>query len=273
MRVYFTLFCEHVYPSSYGRADFKGVLPQKQIAIPHLPYGFKGSLVIDLSVEALSLKKKLNLYNAENDLLGSFDLPVLADSDMEKIVPFELVWEIEKYGKYRLEIIFEDGQETYSREFDVIKGDAASFNLAKEEIPHQIMLGINDLVQAQEWFKKIFKKARKTILVVDNFWTTKELGYLLSEIKPEIVLSLYTKKEFVKDAEKVKVIHPNTEVKSSNKIHDRYICLDGDSEIWHIGASLNHAGKKVTTINKVTSLEAINKLKTEINGLFPKTFN
>jgi len=272
MRIYFTLFCEHISPSSYGRVDLTGVLPQKQMGIPHLPYIFKGDIAINLSVEALNLKKKLNLYNAENDLLGSFEIPAIAVSDMEKIVPFHLTWKIEKYGKYRLEIVFEDEKETYTREFDVIKGDAASLNLEKEEVPPQILLGTNDLTQAQDWLKKIFKKARKSILVVDNYWETKQLIYLLSEIKPEINLLLYTKKERVKEAEKVRVFHSNTVVQSSNKIHDRYICLDGDSEIWHIGSSLNHAGKKVTTINKITHLEAINKLKQEINKLFPNTF-
>ena len=40
-----------------------------------------------------------------------------------------------------------------------------------------------------------------------------------------------------------------------------------------MGSSLNYAGKKVTTINKLSSIEAIKKLKSETNSIFPDTFN
>ncbi|HUW24384.1 MAG TPA: hypothetical protein VMW04_02020 [Patescibacteria group bacterium] len=274
MRVFFSLFCEHVSEGSYGRINLLDVLPQKQIAIPHVNYLFKGYIVVWISAESAKIKKKLNFYKPDGSLLNSFDFPKQPDDNLEKSICFPLIWPIDNYGEYKIEIIFEDGVNNYLRKFNVIKGDATSFNFDKEEIPPQIVLGSNDQIQAQDWFKKIFKKARKSILVIDNFWTTKELAYLLSEIKPEIILSLYTKncRKIVQDAENVKMIHSNTNVKSSIKIHDRYICLDGDAEIWHIGSSLNYAGKKVTTINKVFAIEAIKKLKNEINAIFPGTF-
>lgn len=274
MRVFFTFFCEHVEEGSYGRLNFRGVLPQKQIAIPHVNYVFKGYIVICLSTETAKIKKKLNFYKSDDSLLNSFDFPEQLDDGLEKSICFPLIWPIKKFGRYKIEITFEDGVSNYLREFMVIEGGAASLNFDKEEIPPQIILGANDQVQAQDWFKKIFKKARKSILVIDNFWTTQELTYLLSEIKPGIELSLYTKSDrrIIQDAENVKNIHLKTTVKSSGKIHDRYICLDGDSEIWHIGSSLNHAGKRVTTINELSSIGAIKKLKDEINNIFPSTF-
>lgn len=274
MRVFFTFFCEHVDEGSYGRINFHGVLPQKQLAIPHKNYVFKGYIVTWISSEAAKIKRKLNLYKSDDVLLSSFDFPEQPDDGLEKSMCFPLNWLIEDFGNYKIEIIFEDGEENYSREFKVIQGDAASLNFAKEEIPPQIILGANDQIQAQEWFKKIFKKAQKSIFVIDNFWTTKELAYLLHEIKPEIELSLFTKKDsrIITDARNVINLHQQTIVKSNNKIHDRYICIDGDSEVWNIGSSLNYAGKRLTTINKVSSIEAIKKLKAEINNIFPGTF-
>ena len=275
MRVFFTFFCEHASEGSYGRFNFQGVLPQKRIAIPHKNYAFKGYIVVWLSAETAKIKKKLNFYKPDGSLLNSFNFPEQPDDGLEKSICFPLIWTLDAYGNYKIEITFEDEIENYIREFSVIKGEAASLNFDREEIPPQIVLGVNDQTQARTWFKKIFKKARKSILVIDNFWTTKELAYLLSEIKPEIRLILYTKsdKRINQDAENVKVIHTDTIVKSSNKIHDRYICLDGDSEIWSMGSSLNYAGKKVTTINKLSSIEAIKKLKSETNSIFPDTFN
>ncbi len=274
MRVFFTLFCEHVSEGSYGRINLIGILPQKQIAIPHLRYVFKGYLVVWVSSETAKVNKKLNFYNPNNTLISSFDFPEHTDDDLEKSIYFPVNWPIDKLGEYLIEILFEDGEETYKREFNVVIGPAASLNLETGEIPPQIVLGGNDQIHAREWFKKIFRRAKKTILVIDNFWTTKELEYLLSEIKPEIKLVLFVKDQErrKKDTENVKLLHANTDIKTSTKIHDRYICLDEDSEIWQIGSSLNHAGGNIMTINKLTSIEAIQKLKSEVNNIFPDTF-
>ena len=46
----------------------------------------------------------------------------------------------------------------------------------------------------------------------------------------------------------------NVEAKENEHCHDRFIVID-NNETWHLGASINHAGKKAFMVNKVNNEE------------------
>ena len=49
------------------------------------------------------------------------------------------------------------------------------------------------------------------------------------------------------------------EISKTNQFHDRFIIID-NKELYHCGASLKDLGKKCFAINKMESMEFINKI-------------
>ena len=54
------------------------------------------------------------------------------------------------------------------------------------------------------------------------------------------------------------LIYPENALQSANRAHDRYIVLDDgtkDMKVYHCGASSKDAGKKITTITRLTDID------------------
>ena len=89
---------------------------------------------------------------------------------------------------------------------------------------------------------------------------------LLAKKQSGVVVTIYT---FTKTKLTVKVVatfnaqYPKLEVKHTNIFHDRFLILDGKM-VYHIGASLEDAGKKCFTVSliKDTGIELLKKLAT-----------
>lgn len=117
-------------------------------------------------------------------------------------------------------------------------------------------------IEADLAYSKIYKSAKKTIFVVDNYIGLKTLE-LLREAKENVSITIFSDniqnrtmltksllQDFQKDYPKVKI----TFQKTNGKYHDRYIAIDYNKEnetIYHCGASSKDAGDKVTTISRI----------------------
>ncbi len=117
-------------------------------------------------------------------------------------------------------------------------------------------------VEADLAYGKIYKSAKKSIDVVDNYISLKTLELFLSA-KDTVEITLFSDnlhnrsrltasmlKDFLQEYPKIHLQLKTT----GGKYHDRYIAIDYGTEqevIYHCGASSKDAGSKITSILKI----------------------
>ena len=119
--------------------------------------------------------------------------------------------------------------------------------------------------KADEAYQKIYRCARSKILIIDDYIGTKTLHHLAHSKKtakitiisdnaarPKLGLAEYN--DFLTE-------NPGrnfTFLQSLHRSHDRYIVLDEgtkDMKVYHCGASSKDAGKRITTITRVSDID------------------
>ena len=112
----------------------------------------------------------------------------------------------------------------------------------------------------------IIKKAKKKILIIDNYIDDSILKMLSKKNKEVEVVILTSNKSNIQniDIQKFNKEYPTLKVAKTNKFHDRFIIID-NKELYHCGASIKDLGNKCFGINKIEDLEIIenfiNKIK------------
>ncbi len=94
------------------------------------------------------------------------------------------------------------------------------------------------------------KEAHDNIIIIDNY-ADKNVLDMIRNLKTDVTIICKSKgllKEI--DINKYQKQYKNLKVVYNNDFHDRYIILD-QKEIYHCGASLNYAGNKTFSINKL----------------------
>lgn len=117
-------------------------------------------------------------------------------------------------------------------------------------------------IEADIAYTKIYKSAKKSVYVVDNYIGLKTLDLLRSvkknveikiisdNIKNKDMLTASIVKDFINDYPGIKLDFKIT----GGKYHDRYIAIDygtSNEKIYHCGASSKDAGNKITTITRI----------------------
>jgi len=117
-------------------------------------------------------------------------------------------------------------------------------------------------IAADAAYKKIYKSAKHTIYVVDNYIGLKTLE-LLREAKETVSIKVFSdniKNRTMLTAsilQDFKRDYPNVAISfqiTDGKYHDRYIAIDYNTEnetIYHCGPSSKDAGEKVATITRI----------------------
>ena len=106
------------------------------------------------------------------------------------------------------------------------------------------------IYDAYAFINELFKKAKKEIILVDNYCDDSVLT-LFSKYK-NLKYTIITKnisKQFKLDIEKYNSQYNNLNIRISNKFHDRFLIFD--NEAYHLGASLKDLGKKVFAFNQI----------------------
>ena len=109
---------------------------------------------------------------------------------------------------------------------------------------------------AKEAYLDIYKQAKKSIYIIDNYVNIKTL-HLLQIVKQNLEITIFTDnmrnylrqsdlKDFQKERPDLKV----KIIKAGGKIHDRYIILD-EKCVYQAGGSSKDAGYKMTSIHEV----------------------
>lgn len=113
--------------------------------------------------------------------------------------------------------------------------------------------------EADELFIKIYKEAKKSIYIIDDYVSIKTLSHLKHK-NNNVDVIIFTKNKGGKDKlRKVEIDDFNkkyskVELRDNNESHDRYIFIDYGTEnekIYHCGASIKDAGKKACFINEI----------------------
>ncbi|MBU5669309.1 ORF6N domain-containing protein [Peptoniphilus sp. MSJ-1] len=152
-------------------------------------------------------------------------------------------------------------------------------NFIDPETYKHFLLMNGDKIEADLAYTKIYKSAKKSIYVIDNYIGLKTLELLRAardktqiivfsdNVKNKDMLTKNILDDFRKD-------YPNIDLKlkiAGKKYHDRYIAIDygtGNEAFYLCGASSKDAGNKVSTITKIEESS-----KDMYHGMFSKILN
>ena len=148
----------------------------------------------------------------------------------------------------------------------VTKADLADFmKLFDSGIEHdEILILDGEPFKADLAYQKIYRRAKRKLIVIDDYISTKTLQHLLHS-KPAIKLTVISDNKArppLRSAEYADFQRENPGrsiefITTANKAHDRYIILDfntKDMKVYHCGASSKDAGKKITSIMQVKDI-------------------
>ena len=119
--------------------------------------------------------------------------------------------------------------------------------------------------KADEAYQKIYRSAKSKIVIVDDYIGTKTLHHLshskkyvkitiISDNAARPKLSLTEYNDFITENPGRTI----TFLQSLHRAHDRYIVLDEgtkDMKVYHCGASSKDAGKRITTITRLSDID------------------
>lgn len=121
--------------------------------------------------------------------------------------------------------------------------------------------------EANEAYINIYKQAKHTIYVIDNYVDIDALS-LLKHKQENVDVTMFTANKGVPKLQRLEVYnfnreYPNLFIKKIREFHDRYIILDygtSDEAMYHCGHSSKDTGNKVSTIHKMLDTEVMHPL-------------
>ena len=128
----------------------------------------------------------------------------------------------------------------------------------------EILILDGEPFQADLAYQKIYEKAEKSVIVIDDYIGLKTLRHLahakkgvqitiISDNKGKTPLKLSEYSDFQAEYPDIKIKF----ITSSDKIHDRYIAVDfgrKNEKLYHCGASSKDAGRRITTIMEIKGI-------------------
>lgn len=135
---------------------------------------------------------------------------------------------------------------------------------AQELEPKQGVFFDGQIFDAYSFVSKLVRKAKSSIVLVDNYVDDSVLT-MLSKRKKGVSAKIYCKrvtKQLGLDLEKHNEQYPSVEIIPFDAAHDRFLILD-ETTVYHIGASLKDLGKKWFAFSKIEkdALKVIEQLK------------
>jgi hypothetical protein len=116
---------------------------------------------------------------------------------------------------------------------------------------------------AYKFISDLFRSAKKSILIIDNYIDDTVLVHLAKRAKDVsvIILTPEITKQLELDVKKFNAQYPKIEIREYKKAHDRFIVID-DAVVYLIGASLKDLGKKLFGFSKmdISAVEMLRKL-------------
>ena len=112
----------------------------------------------------------------------------------------------------------------------------------------------------------IMNKAHKELIIIDNY-ADKSVLDMVSKLKVNVIIIVKAKSLLTEtDIKKYNEEYHNLKIIYNDSFHDRYLILD-QKAIYHLGASLNYAGSKTFSINKLQDDIIKNLLIDNVNNI------
>ena len=130
--------------------------------------------------------------------------------------------------------------------------------------PQQGIFFDGQVFDAYQFFCDLVRKAKKRIVLIDNYVDDTVLT-LLDKRGKGVFATIYTQhisQKFRLDMNRHNSQYPAIEVAHFNKAHDRFLFID--EEVYHIGASMKDLGKKwfgFTLMRDLTAADLLEKIK------------
>lgn len=202
----------------------------------------KGELATKQSKTLIRTFKEMKDFIVENSglLIGNRELMQLAIQSSQNTADIAEIKENMVTKKELAKVIHDFTDPEIRREYLILNGETIEANLA---------------------YNNIYKTAKRSIFVIDNYIGIKTL-VLLKDIENNIAVTIFTdnirRGLHLKEYEDFRKQYPHINISFRHTCgiyHDRYIILDYNSDnerIYHCGASSKDAGNKVTTISEVS---------------------
>ena len=210
----------------------------------------RGDLAVEQSKMLIRLFKKMKDYVIQNrTLIEGYDVNAIALKTFENTRAIKRI---------------EDNMVTKADLSDFMKLFDDNMN-AEETLIWQ-----GELLKADIIYQKIYKKAKKSIIVVDDYIGVKTLLHI-AHGKRDVTRTIITDNRGSKPLRKIEYDdylseYPGREIlflKAGNKSHDRFIVIDygtKDMKMYLCGSSSKDSGKKATMIIKLKEPDNHNKL-------------
>lgn len=118
---------------------------------------------------------------------------------------------------------------------------------------------------ARSFIKDVIAATKEEIVLIDPYADIKALDYFKAKAEGvRVQLFISSRARLTKsDIDAFNVQYGNLDFEIDDSFHDRFIIVDGIT-LYHLGASLNFAGKKVFAITKIDDDNILTSLKNKI---------
>jgi len=162
----------------------------------------------------------------------------------------------------------------YLKEEMATKSDLEEFlvNFSDNHFGKEFLLVDGKTIEAEVAYSDIYKTAKKSIYIVDNYIGVKTL-LLLKDIPAGVNVTIFSDnkakltllqfQEFCKEYPKVKIKFQKT----CDRFHDRFIVLDygtKDEKIYHCGGSSKDGGNRTTVLSQLEDIRLYDDMIKEL---------
>ena len=124
----------------------------------------------------------------------------------------------------------------------------STFNEFKEKKKVNEIYFKGQIYDAYSKILDIIKEGKEEVIIIDSF-LDKTILDMIRNIEVKVILITSDKSKLKEiDINKYNMEYSNLELRYDDTFHDRYIIID-KTTIYHLGASINHAGSKTFSIN------------------------
>lgn len=209
----------------------------------------KGELAVDQSKALIRTFKGMKDFIVENRyLLGNKELVQLSVQTTQNTIDIAEIKNTMVTKTDLAKVVRDFTDPMTRREYLILNGESVEANIA---------------------YSTIYRSAKRSVFVVDNYIGMKTLA-LLKNVVDDVSITVFSdnigRGLHQTDYDDFQRQYPNISIefhKTCGVFHDRYIILDYDTEnerVFHCGASSKDAGNKVTTITEVTDRQVYHQI-------------